>query len=226
MRVLHFLWSGEVGGAERALSQLVASQATDGSIEPGLALGRGRGPYASRVRLLGVPVIDLGLRGGADFRALTRGSRALRGWDVHHFHSAEPALMAASLRVRGTTRVFTNRGGEVEGDWTAAKRLRHAAAGLMLRWGFHGYSGNTAHAATVAARRYRLDPSLVSVTPNGLDFGLLRPARARAEVRTELGAGPRDVLVGTSGVLKAWKRVDRLLEGVAGASDPRVRAVV
>lgn len=195
-------------------------------MEPGLLVARGGGEYAERARALGVPVADLELRSGADPRVLTRGPAAMRGWDVHHFHSAEPGLMAGSLRVRGAVRVYTNRGGAVEQPGSPSKRLRHGAVRRMLRRGFHGFSGNTAHAARVAAERYGLPPARVAVTPNGIDFSLLEPERPRDEVRARLGAGPDDVLVGTSAVLKTWKRVERLLQAVATAEDPRLRAVV
>jgi glycosyltransferase involved in cell wall biosynthesis len=226
VRVLHCLWHARIGGAERAVYQLIAAQARTDDLEPGLLVAQPGGEYFERVRDLGVPVIPVGLAGGADPRAPVLASRAMRGWDVHHFHSAEPALFSASLLVRGAVRVYTNRGGRPQETPSAAARVRHRAAGWMLRRGFHGFSGNTAHAARVAAGRYGLDPRVVAVTRNGLDFSLLEPLGDREAVRRDLGTSGSGFLVGTSGVLKAWKRIELLLEAVAATRETSVRAVI
>ncbi|MCA1726303.1 MAG: glycosyltransferase family 4 protein [Actinobacteria bacterium] len=226
LRVLHCLWDGSIGGAERALYQLVLAQADSGTVAPGLLVATTGGYYAERVREAGLPVKELSAARGMDVRAVVPARSSMRAWDVHHFHSMEPLLFAASLAVPGVVRAFTARGGEPQEAWPLGKRVRHCIGGVMLRRGFHAFSANTRHAADVAERRYGLAPGSVAVTPNGLDFALLKPERPREEVRRELGAGPEDVLVGTAAVLKPWKRVERLVEAVAAVADPRVRGVV
>lgn len=222
LRVAHCAWSGVVGGAERALHLLVREQTADPELAPAVMYGRG-GPYADRMRALGVPVLVLGRMSP---RTLGRAVRFLRPYPVHHFHGPEPLLMLASLLCPGARRVYTQRGGAFDGRLAFKRRLRYAAVGLFLRRRFHAWSGNTAHGARAGAALFGLDPARVATTHNGLEFDLLEPARPAAEVREQLGLGAEEFVVGTAANLKDWKRVDRLVRAVAAPGMDGVRALV
>jgi glycosyltransferase involved in cell wall biosynthesis len=213
-----------VGGAERAIYQLVREQLRDDSIEPAVLFAQARGPYVEAVRGLGCRVLELDLSNGHALRELGAPTASLRQFDVHHFHSAEPLLMLASLRCRGARRVYTHRGGLI--SYSVRKRLQYGITGAMLRRGFSGLSGNTRHATRSASRLFRIDPDAFQVTYNGLEFELLEPSSAADEVRAELGLEPADFVLGTAANLKPWKRVDRLLEAIAAIEDPRLRLLV
>src|SRR5438128_4734197 len=111
IRILHCLWSGEIGGAERAIFLLARQQRDDPLLEPALLFAQARGPYWEAARRLGCPVIALNLPHGRAIRRLSAITAAMRGFDVHHFHSAEPLLITASARCRAVRRVYTHRGG-------------------------------------------------------------------------------------------------------------------
>ena len=222
LRVAHCAWSGTIGGAERALHMLVREQAADPLTAPAVVYARG-GPYADRMRALGVPVLVLG---GRSPRALARAARFLRGYPVHHFHGPEPVLMLPSLACRGARRVYTQRGGAIDPALARDRRLRYGAVGLFLRHGFHAWSGNTAHGARAGAELFGLDPRQVATTHNGIDFGLLEPERPAAEVRAQLGLRDGEFVVGTAATLKDWKRVDRLVRAMAAEGVEPMRALV
>jgi glycosyltransferase involved in cell wall biosynthesis len=226
LRVLHVLWSGGTGGLERAVYQLVREQLAGDRVAPAVLIPGPPGPYYDRLVELGCPVTALGLPHGRSLRQLTVGRAAMRGYDVHHFHAAEPLLMAASVMCRGTTRVYTHRGGG-SGDLSFRRRVRFRITGVLLRASFHGFSGNTAHGARSGAARLRIDPGRFRVTYNGIDFTLLDPARQADEVRAELGISAEPV-IGTAAILKDWKRVERLLEALPAVhrSEPAARLVV
>ncbi len=131
LRVLHCLWSGELGGAERAVYQLVREQLKDSSLEPALLFAQGRGLYWDRAHEVGCGVLTLGIPHGHAVGAVGTVADLMRGFDIHHFHSAEPLLMLASARCRGACRVHTHRGGMMR--YTPRKRLQYEAAGLITR---------------------------------------------------------------------------------------------
>jgi glycosyltransferase involved in cell wall biosynthesis len=224
IRVLHVLWSGELGGAERAVYQLISAQHAGGAVEPSVLFAQARGPHVELSQELGCEVIGLGLRGNHSVARVPAIARRIGGFDVHHFHSAEPLLMAASSRSRVTARAYTHRGGMYR--YAVWKRARLELCGALLRHSFHAYSGNTAHGARSGARLFRIRPERFRVTYNGVDFSLLEPRRPASEVRQELGLGTGDVVVGTAAVLKHWKRIDRLVRAVAAVRLPHVHLVV
>ena len=224
LRVLHCLWSGELGGAERAVYQLVREQLKDSSLEPALLFAQGRGLYWDRAHEVGCGVLTLGIPHGHAVGAVGTVADLMRGFDVHHFHSAEPLLMLASARCRGACRVYTHRGGMMR--YTLRKRLQYEAAGLITRCSFHGFSGNTAHAARSGAKLFRRPVSSFKTTYNGLDFDLLAVGRTRSAVRGDLGFAADDFVFGTSANLREWKRIDRLIDAVAALHDARMRLLV
>jgi glycosyltransferase involved in cell wall biosynthesis len=224
LRVLHCLWNGEVGGAERAVHLLVREQMRDPALAPALLFAQGRGAYWEKAKRLGCPVMALDLPNGRTVTCLGETAAAMRPFDLHHFHSAEPLLMLASTRCSGVRRVYTHRGGSTR--YAAGKRLQYSVTGLLLRRRFHGFSGNTAHAARFAAELYRMDPDRFKVTYNGLEFDLLEPARQADAIRGELGLRSSDFVLGTAAHLKPWKRIDKLLLAAAELEDPDFRILI
>lgn len=211
--VLHINWSGGIGGAERALYQLVKSQLAHSQYRPAVAFAQAGGHYYQRIVALGVPVIDLNLRSDKQIHKIPAIRRQLAPYTLHHFHSAELTIMAASLRCRGSRRVFTQRGGTMDYGWS--KRLRHWLARPMLHRGFHGFSGNTAHGARSGAALFHMPASDWQVTYNGLDFDSLEPQRDPAELRQTLAIDTAKPVIGSAANLRAWKRLERLLQACA-----------
>lgn len=224
LRVLHCLWKGEIGGVERAVYQLVREQLRDPSLTPALLFAQGGGLYHDYARQLGCPVIDLGLPHGHALGRVRAAASAMRRFDVHHFHSAEPVLMLASAMCRNALRVYTHRGGIT--DYPLRSRIRHALAGFLIRRFFHAFSGNTAHAARCASALYGVAEERIRVTYNGVDTALLVPRRPAGVVRDELELGADDFVLGTAANLKRWKRVERLLEAVVALREPTLRLLV
>ncbi|MBA2504687.1 MAG: glycosyltransferase [Thermoleophilaceae bacterium] len=224
IKVLHVLWNGETGGAERAVYQLVREQMRDPGLDPSVGFARPAGPYVDRLRALGTPVVHLDLRRGADLPAVPRLGRAMRPYDLHHFHSAEPAMMLASSLCGDSRRVYTHRGGIT--DYDRRKRLQYGLTGVLLRRRFNALSGNTAHAARCAAELFRIGGERIEVTYNGLEFELLEARRTRAEARASLGLRDTHFVVGTSAHLKSWKRIERLIDAAAALALPHLRILV
>ncbi len=201
-----------MGGAERAVYQVVREELRREEFEVGVAFGRAEGPWVEALESLGCPLVDLGMRSTLDLGRALRKTRELAGYDIHHFHVLEVAQLAASARCAGSTRVFTQRHGRHQAGEPLRKRTRRAVAGTLLRRHIHAVSGNTAHATRYAIERYRLEgvPSLV--TYNGIDFSLLVPERTRDDVRRDLGVGAGEIVIGSSGNFNSLKRFDRLVE--------------
>lgn len=224
LRILHVLWTMEIGGAERALYQLVREQRRHG-LHADVLVGRHAGYYGERTREIGAEVIELGQRGTFDFSSSARAREVMRRYDAVHFHSAELGLMHMASRVPGIRRFYTHRAGDFR--YAFKQLMRYKIAGHYIRRHFHGLSGNTAQACTAASRLFGIPRERFSVTYNGLDFSLLAPTRSREEVLAELNdTDPAVLRVGTSANLRTLKRIDLLLDAVAALPELKVRCYV
>ena len=225
LRVLHVMWNMEIGGAERALFQLVREQRAQG-IAADVVVGRAAGFYGERTREVGAQVFELHQRGTFDLSVAER-ARAIAGnYAVVHFHSAELGLMHILARQANVARVYTHRAGMFAYRWK--QRARYRIAGHYLRRRFHGYSGNTQQASESASRLFGIPGNRFTVTYNGIDFSLLAPTRTRGDVLRELGEPEQgDVIrIGTCANLRPLKRIDLLIRAVAAEANRNVRCYV
>lgn len=211
--MLHVLWNMEIGGAERALFQLVREQRARG-IHADVLLGSHAGPYGERTRELGARVIELFQKGTFDRSAAGRFHEAVRDYSIIHFHCAEPLLIHLASRERHLRRFYTHRAGMFAYGWK--QMLRYRLIGRHLRRDFHGISGNTGQACDAAAKLFDIPRDTIRVTYNGIDFSLLDPLRPRDLVLDELNDHRGDIIrVGTSANLRTLKRIDLLIDAMA-----------
>ena len=224
MKILHFLWSGAIGGAERAVYQLVREQMGHPGCRVGVMFGQAHGFYFDRIRDLGCPILCANLGNGRDVFKLRAIVHQIGPYEIHHFHNIEPLQFIASVLSGDKVRVYTERGGN--DVWPVRKRMRHKLGGIFLNRYFAAYSANTAHAARVAGRRYGLPIDKINVTYNGIEFSFLCPTRTRLEVREELGVDDMEVLIGTAAHLRPWKRIHRIFEACALLKDCKSHVLV
>jgi glycosyltransferase involved in cell wall biosynthesis len=216
LRVVHYLWSAQIGGIERLVLDLAVEQRARGGVDPVVLLGAGRGQLLDRYRSAAVPVEVGGLRGGAD---LSPGKRRrltglFAGADVLHLHAYHP-LVASAARRAGVPVVFTEHGAFGIG------RRRRLAEGVK-RWlerrflnGVQFVTFNSEHTRRTARSIFGLSEVPQEVIYNG------------TPVRVPPGAPPDPAVaercrgrfvVGAASRFTGRKRLDRLLDGFARMS--------
>ena len=220
--MLHVLWTLEIGGAERALFQLVTEQRRRG-VEADAAVAARLGLYGERLRDAGATVHELGLRHALDLTRARRAIAVFRQYDVVHFHAAEPTLAALSTVVPAR-KYYTHRAGASAYPWK--QRLRYRVAGLVFRRAFTRLSANTRHAAGAAAHLFKIPVDQIATTYNGLNFSLMRADRSSESVLAELGGSQAIFRVATTANLRAIKRVDLLIRAIALITEENVRCYV
>ena len=214
MDVIHILWSGEIGGKERAVYQLVRHQIGHSRFTPAVAFCQAHGPYVQKVRELGCTIVDLQMRSGADITALPAIISKLRPYHLHHFHSAEPTVMLGSSLCRGAKRFYTHRGGQP--SFNLRQRLKYRFLGLLLRSHFAGLSANTRHATFSGSCLTGIPVQRWTVTYNGMDFRLLEPKVDPGVIAGAHGLLPNQrTIIGTTAHLRSWKRIEYLLQACA-----------
>jgi len=210
MKILHILWSGEIGGAQKAVYQLIKEQirATELNIQPAVIFGKAEGLYYEKIKETGCEVIDANLKKEGNIYKLLKTINLMKPFDIHHFHSAELLFGFASLFCN-VKRVYSHRGGIYE--YPLKQLLRYKFFGLLLKHYFDKLSGNTIHACKSAAMLFKIPENMWEIIYNGLDFQLLIPSKPLQEVRTQLSLADSKFIIATAAQIRKWKRIDLLL---------------
>jgi len=224
LTIVHWLWSGDIGGIERATYQLVREQLKDPDLKVGVFFGKGTGYYYEMFKALGCSVVSFGLKSGFDLTKLRSMIRYYREYQIHHHYAPQvSAILASVLTKGGKVRVYTDCG---QDKYSGKKYIRQLLAGFFLRGYFHAYSGKSWYAVKVASERYKIPLEKFVVTYNGVDFSLLEPERTREEVCRELQICPDCFIIGTAAKLRPLKRIDRLIRACSLLQRSDCRAVI
>jgi len=219
--VVHVLWSMDIGGAERAVYQLVRGQIRSG-MRADVLVASHAGFYGQLAREAGAVVHELGQRRAFDLLRARNAASVIRQYEVAHFQSREPLLMAIATREANVNLVYTHRSGVRR--YSLAKRVRHWSVSRSLER-CHALAANTRQGAIAASEAFGLPMDRFRVIPNGIDFSLLTPTRPEQDVMAEVGLSTGVSVLGTCAKLVRWKRIDRLLHATA-ALPPDVHCLV
>jgi glycosyltransferase involved in cell wall biosynthesis len=208
--VAHVLWSGNVGGIERLVCDLVAEQMRKGLVVT-VAFGRMEGPFVERIARSGAHVVDLDLASGYDLRPprIRRGANALREVDIVHLHGFNLSIAAIARRSCRPV-VFTEHGNFGLGRTLGSKAwMKRRLQGRFLRREVNCLAANSAHSAQKLSQIYGINASKTRIIPNGINPG----CGSKMVTRAQTG----DLHLMFVGRLVPFKRVDRALEGLMQA---------
>lgn len=211
-RILYVFVSLPVGGAEEHLLSLVHNLDRESFRPVVCCIGTG-GPIGREIRDSGVPVVELGkMRTGRFDRRIVSSLRDLlrrEKIDLLHSHLYHPNLYGRLAAFReGVPAVCT-----VHNIYVRPKLHRR----LINRW----LARNTARIIAVSTpvrddilRYDRVDPSKVTVVPNGVDVARFTLAMTREQARERLGIADVPYVIGTLGRLEEQKGLPHLVEAL------------
>ncbi|MEV6011812.1 glycosyltransferase [Streptomyces sp. NPDC051976] len=214
-RVLHVITGLGIGGAEQQLRLLLRHLGAECEV---VAL-REAGVVAEGIRADGTPVVDLGMGGNRDLRALPRLVGLMRAgrYDVVHTHLYRACVYGrVAARLAGVRAVVATEHslGESQIEGRPLTRGTRALYRGTERLG----TATVAVSATVAQRleAWGVPAQRVHLVPNGIDPDDFRFAPAtRAATRAQLGLAQDAFVVGGVGRLVPGKRFDTLVRAVA-----------
>ncbi len=209
VNIIHVMWNMDIGGAERAVYQLIREQRRTG-IESDIILLNKKGLYGKLCEEAGADVYFLKMKRAYDRSVTKKFPEILNNYDIVHFHSAEPYPIYLSTLNRNIKKFYTHRGGVY--PYSFLKSLRYKYCGSLFRKHFSGISGNTSEGVRAASLLFKIPLKNISVTYNGLDFSLLEPSRSKRDVMSELGLSGSELIIGTSANFKRWKRIEYLIK--------------
>jgi len=190
--------------------------------EPFVATLRHRGPHFEALRGEGVPTQFVGMRSRMDAVGM---ARAYRLWrlkpDVVFTSSLDAQVIGHVVAARaGACHVTAEHGGPGLPRALHRRLLARLVAPRIDRV----VAVSESQVGELCRLGFRADR--VTVIPNGIPAP--SPARPRADVRAELGAGDDDVVALLAATLRPEKQAARFVESVvsAHAREPRLRGVV
>lgn len=214
-----------VGGAERAIFQLIRGLRVFNVESDLLTTGGKDGYYSQKVNAEGVNVINLSMSHSFDFSKGREFINNINKYDKLHFHVPSPLLMYLASRYGKCRLYYTHRAGSFK--YPLKRLISYKVSGLFLKRAFSGISGNTKHAARVASGLFHIPYENICVTYNGIDFSLLNPNRNKLYVLDELRSVAHNVIrIGTSANLRTWKRIDYLINAVSEIKDLPVHCII
>jgi glycosyltransferase involved in cell wall biosynthesis len=217
-KILHITWSMDIGGAQRAIYQLIRAQRQEG-IPADLLVATTASFYGEKTRETGAAVFELGQKFGMDFSIKSKFKNIIENYDILHFQSVAPLLMHFVSTQNRVKCYYTHRGGIRR--YSFKKKLLYKISGYLIKKMCTGISGNTRNAAVSASMLFNISLDEIYVTYNGIDFSLLEPKRNKEEVLNELN-GVRNnntIRIGASANIQHWKRLDYLLIAVSKLMD-------
>lgn len=223
-KILHITWQMAIGGAERAIYQLIRAQ-RDAGIHADLLIASSEGFYGEKTGESGAKIFSLGQRNGIDFSVKKDFLNIIEKYTILHFHAASPVLMHIASRQKRIKLFYTRRGGLHK--YPVKRLLLYKITGYYLRKSFTGISGNTKHAAYVASKLFKIPLEDIYITYNGIDFSLLEPNHNKEEILRELN-DTRDTItrIGTSANIRDWKRIDYLLRAIPEIRDMPIHCYI
>lgn len=222
MRILHIMWNMNIGGAERAVYQLIREQ-RENSIDSNILVLNKSGYYAGllnkefgNVRVLGTE------------KQLTPGSKKdfmkiLTDYTAIHFHSAEFRYIAHASKNREIKKYYTHRAGIH--NFTLKQKIRHKVTGFYLRKYFTAFSSNTIHAGKSAAGVYKIPQNKFLLTYNGIDFSLLMPRLPKESIQNKLFV-KNNIVIGTTANIRKWKRIDILIKLMQNFKEENIKLLI
>lgn len=220
--IAHVLGSFGVGGGERVALDLATGQLAAG--HRSLAVSLADGPLRASFEANGVATLVTPKRpAGLDPSLLFRLGVSLGRHKPHIVHTHNPLpLIYATLpaRVLGVPVIHTKHG--LNPERRRAIWLRRRAAALV-----HSFVAVSATTGRQARERNECAPEKLRVIRNGISLAEFLPdPERRREVRSELGASPQTILLGTVGRCHPDKNQRLLLRAAAPLLSDTVRLVV
>ena len=221
-RILHFLDRGIIGGKEKALCQLLETFSGDNRFKFGAVVSSEEGVFNTKLNKIGCEVINFNSKSGFDLTPLFKKDiiKRLSYYDTHHFHDPSPIRILLSLLCGKKVRVFTRRHGfdNFSNKWSKG-RIKHIINRFLIRRYFHGFSGNTNHAANFTSIFYNIPRENIYTLYNGINFKLFAP-RTNNQILDNLGLCQNDFIIGTACHLEPIKRVDLIIRAFAKCNIP------
>jgi glycosyltransferase involved in cell wall biosynthesis len=213
VKIVHYLWSAEIGGIQRLVLDLATFQQQDAGLRVTVLLGKGQGRLIHQFEERGCNIAIVGLKSGYSFSCFKLWwlVNIFRQFDLIHLHSIHPLVcLAAALSKKKI--LFSEHGTFGVGrKLTILDRFKNLLKKVFLNTGVDFITFNSAYTQRTAMKLYGLKKTLQAIVYNGTTL---------ADFTNDLGGVDSLIMekcrgkfvIGTLSRLTERKRLDRLIE--------------
>ncbi|MFM7016003.1 MAG: glycosyltransferase family 4 protein [Bacteroidota bacterium] len=204
MKVLHIIWSSNIGGIESVVLQLACIQKENEVITPTIFASKSDGPLIQTAHEKNLELI----KGGFSKKQLNISKifyclQIFKKFDVLHLHSFNPVIALAAILSKKKI-VFTEHGNfAFERNQRLTEKINKFLQKIFINNFINGITFNSEFSKKVAYEKYQIRNVLHQVVYNGIDL-----PKAEVDCFTESST----FRIGFVGRLVEVKRVDRLIE--------------
>lgn len=169
IKVLHIIWSTNMGGIERLVLNLWNAQLQNPDLQPALYAGQSNGTLWKEFQQTGT-IYSGPFNSGHDLqpRKIKEVTQLFKQFDILHFHSFHPATAYAAVR-SGRKIIYTEHGNFGFGrKETLTDRITRNLLGKFLRKHVNFITYNSSFSKTTAEARYNTEMKVNTVVYNGI----------------------------------------------------------
>ena len=183
MKVLHVIWSSNIGGIENVVMHLCKAQQSHSTIEPTLFAAKSEGPLIEQLNHFKISYVKGGFKSGyTNISKLSNCVKVFKNFDIIHLHSFNPILALAAVLAKKKI-VFTEHGNfGFERKKRFFEKLVKSFQGYFLRNFPNAILFNSNFTKSVAQNSYRLADKNTYVVYNGIEV----PNNVETEVKYDL----------------------------------------
>jgi glycosyltransferase involved in cell wall biosynthesis len=211
MKVLHIIWSSNIGGIESVVLNLAIAQQNNDIVKPTLFAAKSEGPLIEKAQEKNIDLIKGNFKkGSSNFSKINECVKIFKQYDILHLHSFNPIIALAAIRSKRKI-VFTEHGNfAFERKQGLSEKLSKKLQAYFLNKHTNHITFNSEFSKTTAIAKYKLKQKSLSTVYNGVELPLIIGEQTKSS---------DTIRIGFVGRLVEVKRVDRLIEAIASISD-------
>jgi glycosyltransferase involved in cell wall biosynthesis len=211
MKVLHIIWSSNIGGIESVVLNLSIAQQKNNFVKPVLYACKSEGPLIEKAKEKNLELIKGNFKkGSSNISKLHECVKLFKQFDILHIHSFNPVIALAAILSKRKI-VFTEHGNFA---FERKQGFSEILSKKLQRYFLNNFTNhitfNSNFSKTIAISKYHLHEKKLSVVYNGCDLPLSIIEKHETS---------DTIRIGFVGRLVEVKRVDRILESIAAIKD-------
>jgi glycosyltransferase involved in cell wall biosynthesis len=209
INVLHILWTGKTGGAERFVRDIMLFSCKE-KFNHAVCFLAESGPLGEHIKALGIPVYSLKMASGLSLAAGFRFLRVLQNFhpQIVHSHTRNYLINIFLLLAPNIKRIYSEHGGSFEPTATASDIKKYQKFYRTFIRHYHLVLTNAEYLREKIIEWTRLPADQVKIYNYGIESAKYGNTAQRNSLRQQWNVPPENKVVGIVGRLVEQKGID------------------